>query len=159
MMETNEKGTEKKFCRHGIWHCIGFGVLGVLGFAALLILGGFVIMWLWNWLAPNIFHLATITYWQAVGLAILARILFGGCGHGMHGRHHGKWHRWHHAKHGCCGGDTKCSCGNDPCECETSHGDHHHGHHGHGGFEKWRLYDEFWKEEGETAFNEYVKRK
>jgi len=39
---------------------------------------GFVVMGLWNWLAPAIFGLRTISYWQAVGLLILSKILFGG---------------------------------------------------------------------------------
>ena len=48
----------------------------ILGIAAL-------ITWLWNSLIPPIFGLGTITYWQAFGLFILSRILFGGFrGHG-----------------------------------------------------------------------------
>jgi hypothetical protein len=39
---------------------------------------GFIIMHLWNWLMPGIFGLHTITYWQGLGLLILAKILFGG---------------------------------------------------------------------------------
>lgn len=37
---------------------------------------GFPIMWLWNWLMPVIFGLKTITFWQAVGLAVLCNMLF-----------------------------------------------------------------------------------
>ncbi len=29
----------------------------------------------WNWLMPEIFGLPTLTYWQALGLAFLARFL------------------------------------------------------------------------------------
>jgi hypothetical protein len=47
----------------------------VLVFAALF---GWVVMWLWNWLMPALFSLKTITYWQAWGLVVLGRILFGG---------------------------------------------------------------------------------
>ena len=43
---------------------------------------GFVVMGLWNWLAPAVFGAHTITFWQALGLLILGRILFGG----FHGR-------------------------------------------------------------------------
>jgi hypothetical protein len=42
---------------------------------------GFVVMALWNYTMPAIFHLPTITYWQAVCLLILSRIFFGS-GHG-----------------------------------------------------------------------------
>jgi hypothetical protein len=37
-----------------------------------------VIMLLWNALFPAIFGLGTITYWQALGLLVLSKILFGG---------------------------------------------------------------------------------
>jgi|SRR5581483_5446189 len=51
-----------------------------------------VVMGLWNALIPNLFHGPTLQYWQAVGLLILSRILFGGFRgrHGWHG-HHGRW--------------------------------------------------------------------
>ena len=48
-----------------------------LGIAAFLTLFGFIIMQLWNALIPAIFHLAPITFWQAIGLFILCKILFG----------------------------------------------------------------------------------
>jgi hypothetical protein len=47
---------------------------------------GFIVMTLWNWLAPAIFGAHTVTFWQALGLLVLARILVGGLsgGHGDH---------------------------------------------------------------------------
>jgi hypothetical protein len=39
---------------------------------------GFVVMWLWNWLVPALFGGHTIGYWQAWGIIILSKILFGG---------------------------------------------------------------------------------
>jgi hypothetical protein len=39
---------------------------------------GFVVMSLWNWLAPAVFGLHTITFWQALGILILSKLLFGG---------------------------------------------------------------------------------
>jgi hypothetical protein len=46
----------------------------------LVIVAGFsvVVMLLWNWLAPAIFGLTVINFWQALGLLALTRILFGG---------------------------------------------------------------------------------
>ena len=43
-----------------------------------LVVLGFVVMSLWNWLAPAMFGGHTITFWQALGLLVLTRILFGG---------------------------------------------------------------------------------
>ena len=48
-----------------------------LAIAAFLALAGEVIMQLWNWLMPVIFHLGVITFWQALGLFILCKLLFG----------------------------------------------------------------------------------
>jgi len=47
------------------------------GIAAIIALAGFVVMGLWNALLPAIFHLGVITFWQAVGLFVLCKILFG----------------------------------------------------------------------------------
>lgn len=61
----------------------------IIGFILMAIFGiGFVVMWLWNALLPDIFGLKTITYWQAIGLLILSKIFFGGFG--FRGRHNGK---------------------------------------------------------------------
>jgi hypothetical protein len=38
---------------------------------------GTAVMLLWNWLMPTLFELPTIDIWQALGLLILIRILFG----------------------------------------------------------------------------------
>jgi hypothetical protein len=118
--------------RHGGWI-----ILGILGFTAFAFLFGAVVMWLWNWLMPAIFHLGMITYWQAVGLAILGRLLIGGF---HHGQHHRGWHKYGQWRHRCYGHNYK-NCG------DNSYG------------EKWKHYDQFWNEEGEKAFEEYMKRK
>jgi hypothetical protein len=38
----------------------------------------FVVMSLWNELMPTIFAVRTISFWQALGLLVLSKILFGG---------------------------------------------------------------------------------
>lgn len=62
---------------------------GIILFSLLAFLLGWVIMWLWNWLVPALFSGPVITYWQAWGLFILSRILFGSWGKGGHRRHGG----------------------------------------------------------------------
>ena len=64
-----------------------FAVFALVAAAVL----GFVAMGLWNWLMPALFGWHPITFWQAVGLMILSRILLGGFrgrpgGHGLMGR-------------------------------------------------------------------------
>lgn len=35
------------------------------------------VMWLWNAILPQLFEFSKITFWQAFGLALLVRFLFG----------------------------------------------------------------------------------
>ena len=71
----------------------GMFVRRAVGMAAFVVLAaavlGFVVMSLWNGLMPPIFGLKTIHYWQAIGLLVLSRILFGGFHRhlGQHFRH------------------------------------------------------------------------
>jgi hypothetical protein len=47
---------------------------------------GWVFMVLWNALIPEIFGVRAINYWQALGLLVLSRIMFGG-GRAFGGHH------------------------------------------------------------------------
>lgn len=58
-----------------------FAVLFITVFSA-------IVMRLWNWLMPAVFGWHLITFWQAVGLLVLSKILFGG----FRGRPGGHWH-------------------------------------------------------------------
>ena len=44
--------------------------------AIVIVLLGYPLMLLWNWLMPIIFGLPEITFWQAIGLNLLSTILF-----------------------------------------------------------------------------------
>jgi hypothetical protein len=57
--------------------------LAILAMLLFIVVGGEIVMKLWNWLLPPLFGWRLITFWQAVGLLALCRILFGG--HGWHG--------------------------------------------------------------------------
>src|SRR6185369_9020979 len=73
--------------------------LAIVAMVAFGALGGWVVMRLWNWLTPPIFGWHTITFWQAFGLLVLTRILFGGLGlHGNAGSHARRRmrERWEH---------------------------------------------------------------
>lgn len=101
-------------------------LFGILAISALAILFGFVIMWLWNWLMPLLFGLTVITYWQGVGLFILAKLLFGSMGRGGGGKH-----------------SNKHKCDESQKQKKTD-------------FSKWKYYDKFWEEEGEDRYQQYV---
>jgi uncharacterized protein YqhQ len=50
---------------------------------------GAIVMLLWNWLMPVIFGLPALSLWQALGLLVLMRILFGSFGFGRRGPEEG----------------------------------------------------------------------
>jgi hypothetical protein len=57
--------------------------LAIAGILLFAFIGGQVVMHLWNWVLPPLFGWRMITFWQALGLLVLCRILLGG--HGFHG--------------------------------------------------------------------------
>lgn len=55
---------------------------------------GWVTMFLWNYLIPPLFNGPQINFWQALGLLLLSKILFGGVGGGHKhcgGHSHPQW--------------------------------------------------------------------
>jgi hypothetical protein len=68
--------------RNRILRILKFALFAVL----FVIVFSFVVLRLWNWLMPAVFGWHVITFWQAVGLLVLSKILFGGF-RGRPGRH------------------------------------------------------------------------
>ena len=58
--------------------------LAILGMLLFIGIGGELVRQLWNWVLPPLFGWRLITFWQALALLALCRILFGGLG--LHGR-------------------------------------------------------------------------
>ena len=111
-----------------------YAVLGIAGAFLLGLLFGNVIMWLWNWLMPKLFGLPTIGFWEGLGLFLLAKILFGFSSSGGSGEGDKKHHK---------------------------HGKPHHRHHAEGekrDWKDWEYYDDWWEEDGKTAFHAYAER-
>jgi len=121
----------KKYSTIAGWFILG--IFAAIGFALLI---GYIIMLLWNWLMPAIFGLVTINYWQAVGIIILAKFLFGGFGNRRHKRRYSKFRNRFNEKY-----QAKCE--------GTSKSD----------FSKWRFYNNYWEDEGENAYKEYLERR
>jgi hypothetical protein len=63
--------------RKKLFFMIPAGIVGIVLFMAL---GGWIVMSLWNWLLPSLLGWKLITFWQALALLILCRLLFGGFG-------------------------------------------------------------------------------
>lgn len=62
------------------WKLAFLAPLALGGFALFIALGGALVQYLWNWLLPSLFGAPHISFWQALGLLALCRILFGGFG-------------------------------------------------------------------------------
>ena len=58
----------------------------LLGIVIVTFIGGEIVRLLWNWLLPPLFGWPQITFWQALALLVLCRILVGGGG--RFGRRH-----------------------------------------------------------------------
>jgi hypothetical protein len=110
-----------------------YTVLGIIAAFGFGLLFGWIIVWLWNWLMPMIFGLPTITFWQGVGIFILAKILFGGFNSHSDSskseKKKGKKKEW-------------------SFEWDSEKG--------MGKFGRWEHYDEWWKSEGKAAFEKYA---
>jgi len=64
----------------------------VIGPLAILVFGG-VVMLLWNNVLAEVLHISTVTFWQALGILVLSKILFGSFSGGR------SWRRDHSWKH------------------------------------------------------------
>ncbi len=65
----------------------------ILGIAlAATLVFGLLVMGLWNAILPVVIGVKTITFWQALGILLLSKILFGGFGRGGgFGRRRREW--------------------------------------------------------------------
>lgn len=124
----------------GVFRIIGMTIGGILLAVVLGFFFGWFIEHLWNWLMPSLFGLRHITYWQGFGLFVLAKLLFGGFP-----SHPGKAHNGRHGHfgHGCGGRDGDWH--DDVWKIRGSHRD-------------WKVYEQYWKEEGKAAFEKYLDR-
>jgi hypothetical protein len=111
---------------------LGFVILGAIGAAVFAFLFGYFVMLLWNWLMPTIFGLTTITFWQSVGIVLLARLIFGGVKHNH--KQPDKYHNRKYFDHW----------------VRKSRKERK--------FKDWRYFDNFWWDEGEKAYNDYMER-
>lgn len=140
-METQNleaKSRDRRRIARKAMHIVGMVFLGLLLTALFALLFGFVIMWLWNWLIPEIFGLGEITFWQAFGIIIMARLLF--TGFGMRPPHNNKFKNFNgHVS------DHKRAFFGNEWDFKYTHGD-------------WRNYKKFWEDEGKAAYEEYIKK-
>lgn len=134
-MSFNTNGTRERSVRRFTAGKIAAWTIGGVALATVFaFLFGWLVKFLWNSTLVPVFSISTITYWQAVGLLILARLLVGGLGHKHGGPPKHIRQKFHDKIH-----DT-------PFE------------HGLAGDMK-EHYHRFWEEKGEQALKEYLDEK
>jgi hypothetical protein len=62
------------------WKWIFIAPAAIVAIVLFIALGGELVKLLWNWLLPALFGWRLISFWQALGLLALCRILVGGWG-------------------------------------------------------------------------------
>jgi hypothetical protein len=119
--------------RHwGPWRIIAVVIAALVIVPLLIFVFGSLTMFLWNWLMPGLFGLPVLTFWKAVGILLLAKLIFG-CGSGFrrHRGFHGRWKKWHGHRD----------------DDWTPDGDHRN----------WRYYRQYWRERGKKDFDDYLR--
>lgn len=131
---TMENTVKKSYLFPTILKWTGWVIGGIALAILLAFIFGYFVMLLWNWLMPALFGLPVINFWMAFGIIILSRLIFGGFGHGhpQKRNHHDRYY----------GSKFRNRC-RPPFEKHN----------------KWRYYEDYWKEEGEEAFNRYIENK
>lgn len=116
----------------------GHVLVGLTFAVAFALVFALLVKLIWNSLMPSIFSFKEITYWQAFGIIILAKLLFGGFG----SRRHDYWRKdrreyfaWHKPT------------GRFHDERPPQRYDRN-----------WKPYTQYWHDEGKAAFEAYMNR-
>jgi hypothetical protein len=129
------RGTARKMARITGWVMSGTALACVLA-----LIFGLLVKWLWGATLTPLFHIPEPTYWQAVGLIILAKLLFGGIGHHHKDTDHSLRHKKWHQRFDVGGGRSFF----DPKDSDRRHEEY---------------YREFWDKEGREAFEDYLSKR
>jgi hypothetical protein len=122
----------------------------LIAVAVFAFIAGILVMALWNWLMPDIFGLATITVWQALGLLFLARVLFGLSGS--------------QSKSSRGGGDSRrpkrAHSETDTHGAERDRSEEPQEHAGQPEVDETRTaeFERYWREEGRQAYQRWLER-
>lgn len=113
---------------------ICYVLLGIVAVIAFGFVFGFLIKLLWNWLMPELFGLKNISYWQGIGIFVLARLIFGSFG----------------------GNNSNSKCENGKKKQKHSCDENEDTKEK---YNSTRNYDKWWETEGKKAFDDYVEKK
>jgi hypothetical protein len=129
----------RKIARVAVLALAGVGAMAL--FAAVF---GWLVEILWNWVMPPLFGLKAITFWQAFGVLLLAKLLFGGVAPGYRRRRDERWGRRFRERIYGAGREGEGDADEAPMP---------------GDRRRWPLFRQFWREEGRAAFEAYAQKR
>jgi hypothetical protein len=124
--------------RGKVFHIVGHVFVGLLFAVAFAIVFAFLVKLIWNSLMPTIFDLKEITFWQAFGIIILAKLLFGSFG----SKHHDRWNN---------DGRYTSPWRRRPAQPEDDRPPSRY-------HPDWKTYTQYWQKEGKASFKDYMDR-
>jgi hypothetical protein len=92
MIDENGRGNMEAHMNRNWKKPIFLAPLAILAMVLFTYIGGEIVMHLWNWLLPLLFGFRQVNFWEALGVLLLSRILFGG-GLGGHYSRRSGWRR------------------------------------------------------------------
>lgn len=121
--------------RPPVGHIIQWTIVGLLMASTFILVLGVLVQYLWNNTISEIFSISTISYWQAVGILFLCKLLFGGFCHSKgKQKMHAMKEKFHKKR-------------------KFPHMEHMRRIH------NMEHYNEFWEEEGRDALQAYIDKK
>lgn len=141
-ISADPKQDNRRLTAGNLARIIGWVFAGIVLACFFALIFGFLVKWLWGVTLTPLFNLPQPSYWQAVGLIILGKLLFGGIGHPRKDPNHSFRHKvWYDRFHGYPGKSRSSS------DQKTSD------------IEQGEDYREFWEREGKKAFADYLSRR
>ena len=133
-----DNGNGRRLTARKITRIIGWVLAGMAMACIVALIFGLMVVWLWGVTLTPLFNIPQPSYWQAVGLIILGKLLFGGFGHPHGGPPHPSRHtKWQDRFEGRC-------TNHSPFSAHTKKKDD---------------YREFWETEGRQAFEAFLERR
>jgi hypothetical protein len=124
--------------RGKVFHIVGHVFVGILFAVGFAIVFAILVKLIWNSLMPAIFNLKEISFWQAFGIIILAKLLFGSFGNHRSdrwkkdSRYTPPWHR-------------RSAQPDADMPPSRYHPD-------------WKTYTQYWQHEGKASFEAYMNK-
>jgi hypothetical protein len=149
----------KNSCGRKFAKIVGMVIGGIVLAVVLAFLFAIFVMWLWNWIMPEISDgaIKTIGFWEAFGVVLLAKLLFGGIGCKGHDHKDQKKKKDRHD-------NNEFNKIKREIKKEFSKNDWFKDKDlemwkPKGSWKNWKYFEKYWKDEGKESFENYISKK